>query len=128
MFFFWQMNFRQKMLMKKIDRSKTTYFVFCEIFIKSLKGHSEKSISLRNFLIWLSICAIRLCPIRNEMVDKCSLKGDQTSRPTFAKLFKLYMSEIVLIRGLTLSLPARHNLKGVQRQVPWITYHYWPSF
>ena len=31
----------QKWLMSKVDRSKNTYFLFCEIFIKS-KCHSKK--------------------------------------------------------------------------------------
>ena len=35
------MTFARKLLMKKVDRSKNTWFLFCEIFIKS-KDHSKK--------------------------------------------------------------------------------------
>ena len=35
------MTFARKLLMKKVDRSKNTWFLFCEIFIKS-KNHSKK--------------------------------------------------------------------------------------
>ena len=38
---FLQMVFFTKWLMTKVDRSKNTYFLFCEIFIKS-KCHSKK--------------------------------------------------------------------------------------
>ena len=39
--YFLQMVFFTKWIMTKVDRSKNTYFLFCEIFIKS-KCHSKK--------------------------------------------------------------------------------------
>lgn len=57
------MSFARKLLMNKVDRSKNTWFLFCEIFIKS-KGHSKNSISLCCLLIWLWLRSVNECPIK----------------------------------------------------------------
>ena len=46
------MDFWLNLLMTKVDCSKNTRFLFCEIFIRS-KDHSKNSISLWCSLIWL---------------------------------------------------------------------------